>query len=188
MTPFRAAVIAWIAWLISWLIAGLTAAPAVRRPVFGSESLHLIVTVIGCGLLFSAREFGTMYLTGWGGWIAFAVVLAGFAFAWWARIHLGRLWSGSVTRKADHHIVDTGPYGLVRHPIYTGLILSCIGQAAIVGDLRAVAGAALVAAGFTIKGRLEEGFLREQLGAEAYDHYRARTPMLIPWRLFAPAR
>ena len=61
-----------------------------------------------------------------------AVVLAlltipGFLFAWWARLHLGRLWSGTVTRKADHRIVDTGPYAIVRHPIYTGLLASRAG-------------------------------------------------------------
>ena len=55
-------------------------------------------------------------------WAMVAVVFAGLLFTWWARIHLGRLWSSSVTRKADHHVVDTGPYGIVRHPIYTGII------------------------------------------------------------------
>ena len=47
------------------------------------------------------------------------------------RIHLGALWSGSITRKADHRIVDTGPYGVVRHPIYTGLIAAAIAMAAV---------------------------------------------------------
>jgi protein-S-isoprenylcysteine O-methyltransferase Ste14 len=42
-------------------------------------------------------------------WAMVAVVFAGLLFTWWARIHLGRLWSSSVTRKADHHVVDTGP-------------------------------------------------------------------------------
>ena len=60
------------------------------------------------------------------------MVTAGLAFCWWARLHLGAMWSGTVTRKDDHHIVDTGPYGLVRHPIYTGLIFSALGQAMLV--------------------------------------------------------
>ena len=46
------------------------------------------------------------------------------------RIHLGRLWSGTITLKQDHRIIDSGPYGLVRHPIYTGLILSILATAA----------------------------------------------------------
>ncbi len=106
---------------------------------------------------------------------------AGFGFAWWARIHLGQLWSAFVTRKADHRIVDTGPYGIVRHPIYTGIILAAIALAIVKGTLIAIGGALLAAFGFWVKARLEEGFLREQLGAEAYDAYRRRVPMLVPF-------
>ena len=51
--------------------------------------------------------------------------------------HLGRLWSGSITRKEGHRVVDTGPYALVRHPIYTGLIFAllatAIAQATVTG-------------------------------------------------------
>jgi len=46
-------------------------------------------------------------------WSESALVVAGLAFTWWARLHLGRLWSSTVTRKEHHHVVDSGPYGLV---------------------------------------------------------------------------
>ena len=108
----------------------------------------------------------------------------GFGFAWWARLHLGQLWSAFVTQQADHRIVDTGPYGIVRHPIYTGIIAAAIALALVKGTVIASAGALLAAFGFWVKARLEEGFLREQLGAEAYDGYRRRVPMLVP---FGPA-
>ncbi len=39
-------------------------------------------------------------------------------------MHLGRLWSGNITRKTGRRVIDTGPYALVRHPIYTGLLLA----------------------------------------------------------------
>ena len=109
------------------------------------------------------------------------VCLVGFGFAWWARIHLGQLWSAFVTRKSDHHIIDTGPYGIVRHPIYTGIIVATIAVAIVKGTLFAVAGALIAVLGYWIKAQLEEGFLREQLGAEAYDSYRRRVPMLVPF-------
>lgn len=115
------------------------------------------------------------------GWAMVALCFIGFAFAWWARIHLGQLWSAFVTRKVDHHIVDTGPYGIARHPIYSGIILAAIGTAIIKGTVFAIAGALLATLGFWIKARLEEGFLREELGAEAYDAYRRRVPMLVPF-------
>ena len=110
-----------------------------------------------------------------------ALTAAGFAFAWWARLHLGKLWSAFVTRKDEHRIIDSGPYGIVRHPIYTGIILAAVAVAILKGNLYAFTGALLIVAGFWIKARLEERFLSEQLGPEAYAVYRSRVPMLIPF-------
>jgi protein-S-isoprenylcysteine O-methyltransferase Ste14 len=109
-----------------------------------------------------------------------ALTLAGLLFAWWARIHLGRLWSGSITRKQDHRVVDTGPYALVRHPIYTGLIFALFATAIAQATARALAGAVLIAFGFWLKARAEERFLAAELGADAYGAYRRRVPMLMP--------
>jgi protein-S-isoprenylcysteine O-methyltransferase Ste14 len=110
-----------------------------------------------------------------------ALTVAGLVFTWWARIHLGRLWSSSVTKKADHRIVDTGPYAIVRHPIYTGILAGIFATAAMRGAPIGFVGAILATYGFMIKARLEERFLREQLGAETYESYRRRVPMLIPF-------
>ena len=57
------------------------------------------------------------------------IVLAGTAFTVWARIALGRNWSAEVTFKQDHELIESGPYALVRHPIYTGLIVMALGTA-----------------------------------------------------------
>ena len=86
-----------------------------------------------------------------------------------------------MTRKDDHRIIDTGPYRLVRHPIYTGLITAAFALAVQVETPLALAGALFIALGFWLKARLEERFLREELGAADYDAYAARTPMLIPF-------
>ena len=93
------------------------------------------------------------------------------------------LWSGTITRKQDHRIVDTGPYALVRHPIYTGLLLAGFATAIARGRWEALIGAALFALGCWIKARQEERFLSEELGHE-YAAYRKRVPMLVP---FLPA-
>ena len=105
-------------------------------------------------------------------------------FAWWARIHLGRLWSGTITRKENHHVVDSGPYALVRHPIYTGLIAAIAATAAAQATVTGLLGAALIAFGLWLKARVEEDFLTAELGADAYGAYRGRVPMLVP---FLPA-
>ena len=113
-------------------------------------------------------------------WTMVAITVIGFLFAWWARIYLGTLWSGHVSRKANHRIVDTGPYGIVRHPIYADLILATV-VTVMRATLFGLVGALLMIVGFYFKARLEENFLREQLGAEDYDAYRRRVPMLVPF-------
>ena len=105
---------------------------------------------------------------------------AGFAFCWWARLHLGKLWSGFVTLKEGHYIVDTGPYGLVRHPIYTGVMFAALMTALLRATPLAFAGFALVVLGLSMIAKTEERFLSEQLGAEAYGSYKKRVPMLVP--------
>ena len=115
------------------------------------------------------------------GWLLVAIAVGGVLFMWWARLHLGRLWSASVTRKADHHVIDTGPYAVVRHPIYTGLLLAIAATVLVRATAETLAGAAILATGIYVKARTEEAFLRDQLGAETYDAYARRVPMLVPF-------
>ena len=187
MSPLRAGYAAWVVWLLSWLIAARWNARVANRPVFGAQSLYHLITAVGVILLFSVTP-DQHPLGGPLGWLALLFVIGGFAFAWWARLHLGAMWSSTVTRKDDHHIVESGPYGLVRHPIYTGIILAAFAQAVILNSVRGFAGAAIMTLGFYVKANLEERFLRQELGPEAYDGYRARVPMLLPWKMLAPRR
>ncbi len=117
------------------------------------------------------------------GWAMVALAIAGFLFMWWARIVLGRLWSSGVAVKEQHRVIDTGPYGLVRHPIYTGIIVAGFATAALRGTALSFLGAAVMTLSWYIKAKMEEGFLREQLGPAAYDAYARRVPMLMPFRL-----
>jgi protein-S-isoprenylcysteine O-methyltransferase Ste14 len=93
---------------------------------------------------------------------------------------VGKLWSGTIMRKEGHYVVDTGPYALVRHPIYTGAIAATVATAEAEATLPAVIGLVLITLGLWLKARMEERFLREELGPEAYDAYRRRVPMLLP--------
>ena len=118
---------------------------------------------------------------GYGGAYALAgITLLGILFAWWARLYLGRLWSSAITRKIDHRVVDTGPYALVRHPIYTGLMTAILATAAAAATPAALVGAGLISFGFWLMARAEERFLTAELGADIYGAYRRRVPMLIP--------
>jgi len=186
VTPLSLIRLAWILWLISWFAAAAWSERTVRRPAVRREVLYRVLTVSGAMLMFGANPGGVRADTPlWRvapaiGWLLAALVICGFLFMWWARTHLGQLWSSSVTRKEHHHVVDTGPYGVVRHPIYTGIIVASMATAAIRGTLAAWIGVGLMTAGWVIKARMEEEFLREQLGAEDYGRYAGRVPMLVP--------
>ncbi len=181
--------IIWIGWLLSWIAASFWTNRTEKRlstwDVWASRGLLLA----GALLLFhSTRRLlnePMLWHVGYGGGDALAAVaLLGIVFAWWARIHLGRLWSGTITLKQDHRIIDSGPYGLVRHPIYTGLILSILATAAAQATVTGLLGAAAIFLGLWMKARAEERLLTAELGAEAYGGYRRRVPMLVP---FLPA-
>ncbi len=116
--------------------------------------------LVGCGLL--------------------GLEVGGFAFAWWARVHLGRLWSGMITLREGHRVVDSGPYRLVRHPIYTGYLAAAWAFALLVATPPALLGAVVLTAQMVGKARREEAFLRQELGADAYNRYAATTPMIVP--------
>jgi protein-S-isoprenylcysteine O-methyltransferase Ste14 len=185
MTPLGVATVLWIIWALSWLLAAVWSSRSHSSAGRIAQLPYRLITTAGFILLFGVkpgRASGHFFsLPQWIGWIMMALTAVGFAFAWWARLHLGKLWSAFVTRKDEHRIIDSGPYGIVRHPIYTGIILAAVAVAILKGNLYAVTGALLIVAGFWIKARLEERFLSEQLGPEIYAAYRRRVPMLIPF-------
>jgi protein-S-isoprenylcysteine O-methyltransferase Ste14 len=197
--PDSAIFIVWDIWIVTWIAAALWSNRTVKRAGFSREIRYRILALAGFVLLFAyplhvsqghwylAPPSGLLGLRLWPvppleiGWLMVAVAAFAIAFAWWARIYLGRLWSGSITRKEEHHVVDKGPYAIVRHPIYTGLLTAAVATAVATGTLHTVLGAIVLIVAYWMKAKVEEGFLREELGPEAYDSYRRRVPMLVPF-------
>jgi len=185
MTYSLAFAVLWAAWLISWTVAAVWASKPQARPPEREERFYWLLTLAGAVLLALKFRTGRGEL-GWSNpdwveWTLLLIAALGLAFTWWARIQLGTLWSGRVTRKADHHIVDTGPYGIVRHPIYTGILVAIYASALLRPGVFGIAGAALLTVSFVVKLRLEERFLMQELGADAYQGYQRRVPMLVPF-------
>jgi len=112
--------------------------------------------------------------------IGLVITLTGLAFAIWARVHLGKNWSGLPTIRQDHTLVRTGPYRYVRHPIYSGLTLALVGTAIGIGYLAIFFGVILVFVLFLIKSHLEEQFLLEEFG-EQYEQYKREVKSIIPF-------
>jgi protein-S-isoprenylcysteine O-methyltransferase Ste14 len=111
-----------------------------------------------------------------------AIAVAGLLFAVWAREHLGSNWSRSVTVKQDHELITSGPYALVRHPIYTGILLGFLGTSVAEGQVRSLIAFLLVAVILWAKLRLEEQWMRSEFG-ETYEAYAQRVHGLVPFVL-----
>ena len=177
----------WVACALYWLVTARGTKAAVRRESLRSQLLHFVPLALAVVLLWrpvflpGALTLPFLPRTAVLFWAGAVLALAGFLFAAWARACIGRNWSAAVTVKAGHELVTTGPYAIVRHPIYAGLLLAFIGTAVARGDLGAMAAAALAGWAFRRKTGLEERWMREQFGP-AYDAYARRVPALFPWR------
>jgi protein-S-isoprenylcysteine O-methyltransferase Ste14 len=184
--PGFAIILLWALFALSWLVAAWWSAPTDKHIGFRAEVSYRAVLLIG-GLIFAVpahNYHGPLRLwvvTPMQAWICAAAIALGFAFSWWARVSLGPLWSGNVARKDDHRVIDTGPYAIVRHPIYTGILLAVFATCAAKGTVWGIIGAVIIAVGLWMKARLEEKWLSRELDPGAYDAYRRRVSMLVPW-------
>jgi protein-S-isoprenylcysteine O-methyltransferase Ste14 len=177
--------ILWLVWLASWGAAALWSAKTVARQPLSERLSHAVLWWAGATLLFTRRHrLGSLAqplfpLPAWTAWLGVFLCAAGLAVAWWARIYIGRNWSGTVTLKEDHALIRNGPYARTRHPIYTGLLLALVGTALTRDSVAGVLGFALILAGIVVKLRQEERLLLGHFGP-AYETYRAEVPALIP--------
>jgi len=108
------------------------------------------------------------------------VVLAGVVLAVWAKLRLGRWFSGTFGVKEGHVLVTDGPYALVRHPIYTGIVTTILGGALLWNSLLTLILAALMALPLFFHTVYEELLFEQHFGA-AYREYQRRVPRLVPW-------
>jgi protein-S-isoprenylcysteine O-methyltransferase Ste14 len=176
----------WIAWLISWVVASFWSGRTEKHVMAWDSRAYRVPIIAGALLLTpwtaqALAEEPVWHVGNAGTYALAALTLAGTLLTWWARMHLGRLWSSAITRKEGHRVIDTGPYGLVRHPIYTGLIAAILATGAAVATVTALLGALMIAFGLWQKARMEEHFLTIELGADAYGPYCGRVPMLVPF-------
>ncbi|MBL8546538.1 MAG: isoprenylcysteine carboxylmethyltransferase family protein [Hyphomonadaceae bacterium] len=190
MIPSAFIAATWIVWLIVWVLAAGWSARTAAHHDLGAESPSRVLTLAAVVMILSSywplpqailwtapRELG---------WAMAGLVALGLGFTWAARLHLGPLWSSTAAPTEDHRIVETGPYGVVRHPVYAGLLLAAAATAVERGRLEAVAGALVLIAAISLRAKLEERFLRRDVDDALYTAYRRRVPMLIPFAKIAP--
>ncbi len=175
----------WLVRCVVWLVAARDVKRERRQESPASRAGHLLPLVVSALLLWLPTLPGG-FLCGslWPAtaatyFIGVAIVALGLGFSIWARAHLGRNWSGTVTLKESHEPLRTGPYALMRHPIYTGLLLGFAGSAVSRDEWRGVLAVVIVFVALWRKLKLEERWMGETF-ADAYVRYRAEVPALLP--------
>jgi protein-S-isoprenylcysteine O-methyltransferase Ste14 len=108
----------------------------------------------------------------------FAIV--GVAFAIWSRQTLRNNWSGVVTITEGQQFIRSGPYGIVRHPIYAGMLLALLGTTLVASTVGSLLGLVLAILSLGQKAWFEEKFLMVEFG-EQYARYRREVKFLIPF-------
>jgi protein-S-isoprenylcysteine O-methyltransferase Ste14 len=179
----------WLAWFAYWCVCAADVKAAQRYESPTSRAAHLLPLLMAAVLLAIRTEPNGGWLferclprTREGLWIGALLTALGLGFATWARVHLGRNWSASVSVKQDHELVRSGPYARVRHPIYSGMLLAILGTAIARGEWRGLVALLIVLAALWRKLRLEERWMGETFALD-YQRYRARTAALIPFLL-----
>jgi protein-S-isoprenylcysteine O-methyltransferase Ste14 len=171
---------------VLWFLPAIFGKRTIQRQTSSSRLLQIILVVTAYSLIFDPKlDWGPLSLrlvpSGLPATIlGYGLLLAGMLFACWARVFLGGNWSASVTLKQDHTLVRSGPYSIVRHPIYTGLLTALLGTAIALGELRCFLGVVLAAIAWKIKSITEEAFMLQQFG-EQYTRYRTQVKALVPY-------
>lgn len=168
-------------WLVSWLRVKRTKA----REKSADRLITVAVVVLAYELLFAQwLRIGPLRLRfvpdeAWIAWVGVGVTWAGVAVAIWARYCIGVYWSARVTLKEGHRLIRSGPYAFVRHPIYTGMLVGCIGAALVVGEWRGIVAVLLLLGAHSRKAIREENLLTAEFG-DQYRAYRRSTGFLFP--------
>ena len=171
----------WLILSLFWEYAAKTAAPAKSSESSASRSVHVVLTNVA--ILFEVIQIpaiprflplNAIILA-----VGLIVSLLGLAIAIWARRILGQHWSGRITIKVDHELIRTGPYRLIRHPIYTGILVLYVGTAIVSGSCLALLALAMALFAYARKIRLEEANLRIAFGP-SYDAYCRESKALVP--------
>jgi protein-S-isoprenylcysteine O-methyltransferase Ste14 len=180
-TLYYACLGCWVVFSLYWDIAAKNSAPAKSSETKASRGVHVFLANVaivliaapthGLGRFLPASSLVMM--------VGLIIELAGLSLAIWARQHLGRNWSGEITIKQDHQLIQTGPYQHLRHPIYTGLLTMYVGLTVATGEWLGLIGLAVAVIAYWRKTRMEEATLGTAFG-EKYETYRRDTWAIVP--------
>jgi len=178
----------WILFAVIWLLAAFATKQSVYRESRLQRMRYVIPLLLGGFLLakghrlFDPLNHRVIPHVEALAWTGVVLCIAGFAFCIWARFTLGRNWSGVVTLKRGHELISDGPYALVRHPIYTGLLTMFVATVIVLGHVAGIIALPFVFVSLWIKLRYEEKLMLKQFPNE-YATYQQRVKRIIPFIL-----
>jgi protein-S-isoprenylcysteine O-methyltransferase Ste14 len=180
--------VVWVSFLLYWQIMAVNVKATQRLEPAASRVARMVLFLFALLLIEYPRiPIPWLYrrvlpAVSMSFWCGAAITVAGLGFCVWARRHLGRNWSRSVTIKEDHRLIVTGPYAVVRHPIYTGLLVAFLGTAIAVAQVRGVLAFLFIFVALWSKLRLEERWMHDHFGT-SYEVYSRRVAALVPYLL-----
>ena len=171
--------IGWAAFWIGWIVAAFSMK---RGRVQWSREFRVRALIVVLAILLSrtgAFRGGDSHSSPLRAGIGLFLFALGLGFAIWARLHIGRNWGTPMSQKDDPELVTSGPYRLVRHPIYSGILLGGIGTAVALNWLWL---SAVLLAGiyFLYSALNEERYMTERF-PQTYPAYKHSSKMLIPF-------
>lgn len=172
--------VGWGAFLLYWLLAAFSMKRG--RVQWGREARIRVVIV---AIVFVLIRFGAVsrphgvQTDPWREALGLVLFGLGLPFAVWARVHIGRNWGTPMTQKKEPELVTSGPYRLVRHPIYSGILTAGIGTAVALGWFWLIV-VGLAGVYFIYAATVEERYLAGEF-PDAYPAYRRQSKMLVPF-------
>jgi len=175
----------WLIFCVYWVIQARAVKPAEEEQNRLSSLAHRAPVTLAAILLWFPHwryplSLALIPRTNLTQGIGAAICVLGLLVAIWSRRTLAGNWSSDVTFKQGHELIQAGPYRYVRHPIYTGLLLMCLGLALARGQVHYWLGLLIMGAGFWIKLTQEESLMLRHFPNE-YPSYRSRVKALVPF-------
>ncbi len=169
----------WAAFWIYWLVAALSMKRS-HVPWARELRIRALILVLAIVLIrFGAFRGHGLNTDPWRAGVGLILFGLGLGFAIWARVHIGGNWGTPMSQKDEPELVTSGPYHLVRHPIYSGILLASAGTAVALSWFWLIA-VFLAGVYFVYSATVEERYMAKQF-PETYPAYRRSTKMVIPF-------
>lgn len=170
----------WLVWSLAFVRPSRQAADRTEVAKARSSRWGIGLVMLGFALVWAYVRPAGFHKPAWSLIVSMLLAPPSVALAWWATRHLGKQWRYQAALRADHELIQTGPYTVIRHPIYT----SMLGMVLVTGFCWTwwplfVAAVVVFLLGTEIRVRAEDRLLAERFG-ELFAAYRKRVPAYVP--------